>query len=308
MDFSEMTEELRPGSAEKGVPAEGEAPFGICDLHTHSVHSDGTCTPEELICQARTLGLAAVALCDHNTVAGLPAFLAAAEGGPVEAVPGIEFSTEYRGIELHILGLFLRPEHYGRITALLEDFHRRKDQSNRDLAAALNRAGYQVDYGRVRDRTPDGHVNRAHIAAELTALGYTASIQEAFQKLLSPRQGFYRPPRRMDAYDTIRLIGSMGAVSVLAHPFLSMDEQTLLAFLPEARECGLHAMETAYSRYDRETTRKAAAIADRFGLRYSGGSDFHGANKPDIRLGSGRGDLAVPLCWLEELRKCRREP
>lgn len=279
----------------------------VCDLHTHSVHSDGTCTPEELIREAEAVGLSAVALCDHNSVAGLPAFLTAARNRPVEAVPGIEFSTEYKGRELHILGLFIRPQYYERITALLEEFHKRKEQSNQALAEALNRAGYAVDYSRIRDKTPDGHVNRAHIAAELMALGYTVSIQDAFRRLLSPEQGFYQPPQRLDAYEAIRLIGSMGAVSVLAHPFLSMDEQTLLEFLPEARACGLHGMETAYSRYDGETTRRAMAIADQFGLLYSGGSDFHGTNKPDIRLGSGRGDLAVPMEWLEALRKNQKE-
>ena len=133
----------------------------ICDLHTHSTFSDGTLTPTQLVEEAQRCGLAAVALCDHNTVAGLPEFLAAAESTPVEAIPGIEFSTDYHGTELHVLGLFLRPESYGPITELLEDFQTRKDRSNAELVEALSRAGYVLNYEAIKAKTPNGQVNRA---------------------------------------------------------------------------------------------------------------------------------------------------
>jgi predicted metal-dependent phosphoesterase TrpH len=273
-----------------------------CDLHTHSVYSDGTYTPAELITAAKAAGLGAIALTDHNTVAGLPPFLEAAKGSGVEAVPGVEFSTDYSDMELHILALFVKPEHYDIITRLLEDAALRKEQSNIDLVAALNRAGYQLDYAAIKAKTPNGQVNRAHIAAELTERGYTADRQEAFKKLLSPQCGYYVPPKRIGSYEAIRFIKSLGATAVLAHPFLSMKEETLRAFLPEAVECGLDGMETAYSKYSPETTALASQIAQEFGLKPSGGSDFHGGNKPDIGLGTGRGDLAIPMAWLENLR------
>jgi len=149
----------------------------LCDLHTHSVFSDGTCTPAEVIRLAKAANLSAVALTDHNTVAGLPHFLTAAADSGVEAVPGVEFSTDYGEKELHILALFVRPEHYSVITEVLEDASRRKEQSNIDLVQALNRAGYALDYAAIKARTPNGQVNRAHIAAELTRLGYTEDIQ-----------------------------------------------------------------------------------------------------------------------------------
>jgi predicted metal-dependent phosphoesterase TrpH len=273
-----------------------------CDLHTHSVYSDGTYTPAELITAAKAAGLGAIALTDHNTVAGLPPFLEAAKGSGVEAVPGVEFSTDYSDMELHILALFVKPEHYDIITRLLEDAALRKEQSNIDLVAALNRAGYQLDYAVIKAKTPNGQVNRAHIAAELTERGYTADRQEAFKKLLSPKCGYYVPPKRIGSYEAIRFIKSLGATAVLAHPFLSMKEETLRAFLPEAVECGLDGMETAYSKYSPETTALASQIAQEFGLKPSGGSDFHGGNKPDIGLGTGRGDLVIPMAWLENLR------
>lgn len=273
-----------------------------CDLHTHSVYSDGTFTPEELISAAKQAGLAAVALTDHNTVAGLPCFLAAAQGSGVEAVPGVELSTDYGEKELHILALFVRPEHYDAITALVEEMMRRKEESNVALVEALNRAGYPVDYAAIKARTPNGQVNRALIAAEMVRLGYVEDIQTAFKKLLSPKRGLYTPPKRISSYDAIRFIKSLGCTAVLAHPFLNMDEAMLREFLPEAVACGLDGMETVYSKYSPEETALAMKIAAEFGLKNSGGSDFHGQNKPDIAIGVGRGDLAIPADWAEKLK------
>lgn len=273
-----------------------------CDLHTHSVFSDGTYTPAQLIAEAERIGLSAVALTDHNTIAGLPDFLAAGEGNTVEAVPGCEFSTDYNGTELHILGLWIQPEHYQTVTELLEKAQRDKEESNRNLVYALNEAGYAIDYEKVIARS-QGSVNRAHIAAELMENGYISSIQEAFESLLTKKRGFYKPPQRIGAYDCIRFIRSIGAKAVLAHPFLNLkQEEALRAFLPEAVAAGLHGMEVAYSKFSPEQTALATQIADAFGLAYSGGSDFHGENKPDIALGVGRGELCVPSDWLIALK------
>lgn len=278
----------------------------LCDLHTHSTFSDGTDTPTALVALARERGLSAIALTDHNTVAGLPEFLEAAKGTSVRAIPGTEFSTDYRGTELHILGLFLKPEDFGVITERLEDYHRRKEQSNRCLVEKLNAAGYAIDYDRIKNSTPEGQVNRALIAAELTRLGYTESIQAAFKQLLSPKCGYYVPPTRPCPFETIRYIKSLGAVAVLAHPFLNLNEADLREFLKEAVPCGLDAMETLYSTYDEETTAAAKQVADDFGLLHSGGSDYHGGNKPHIQMGIGQGNLAIPqglMAAMEERKK-----
>lgn len=278
----------------------------FCDLHTHSTFSDGTDTPAELVALAEERGLGAIALTDHNTVAGLPEFLKAAEGKSVRAVAGTEFSTDYRGTELHILGLFLKEEHFGIITERLKDYHRRKEQSNRDLTDKLNAAGYAIDYDRIKNSTPEGQVNRALIAAELTRLGYAPSIQAAFKQLLSPKCGFYVPPARPCPFETIRFIKSLGAVTVLAHPFLNLEEKELREFLKEAVLCGLDAMETLYSTYDEATTKAAKQVADDYGLLHSGGSDYHGKNKPHIQMGIGQGGLAVPqglMTAMEERQK-----
>ena len=275
----------------------------FCDLHNHSTFSDGTDTPTQLVALAQEKGLAAIALTDHNTVAGLPEFLEAAEGTDVQAVAGTEFSTDYNGIELHILGLFLKPENFEPITDLLEDYRQRKDRSNAELVEKLNAAGYDINYERIKASTPKGQVNRALIAAELTRLGYTQSIQDAFKKLLSPKCGYYVPPTRPSPFETIRFIKSLGAVAVLAHPFLNLDEAQLRGFLKEAVPCGLDAMETLYSTYDEETTATAKRIAEEFGILHSGGSDYHGGNKPHIQMGNGQGNLAIPHKWMVALSR-----
>jgi predicted metal-dependent phosphoesterase TrpH len=129
-----------------------------------------------------------------------------------------------------------------------------------------------------------------------------ASAPEAFDKYLAEKRGLYVPPRRLDSYDAIRFIKSIGAVAVLAHPLLNLDEAGLRGFLPEAVNAGLDGMEVYYSKYSPEKTALAVSIAEEFHLLPSGGSDFHGENKPGIDLGVGRGDLKIPDHWLNALR------
>ena len=274
----------------------------MVDLHTHSTCSDGTLTPTELVALAAQSGITALALCDHNNVDGLPEFLEAAAIHGIDAVPGVEFSTEYQGAELHILGLFIREERYEavrtRLAKLLED----KDRSNRDLIRSLAGEGIELDYAAIKAATPGGLVNRAVIAADMVRRGYCGSVQEAFNQWLSPKRGHFHPPKRPDALDTISFIRSIGAVAVLAHPFLNLESGSLRRFLEEAVPLGLQAMEVFYPSFTPAQTAEAEKLVREFDLLPSGGSDFHGENKPHIRLGTGRGDLRVPRSWFEALR------
>lgn len=274
---------------------------GLCDLHTHSHYSDGTFSPGEIIAEAAAQGLSAVALTDHNTVAGLPEFMAAARGSGLLAIPGVEISTGYRGKELHILGLFLPMDRLAKISPFLNEILRRKEESNRRLVHALNRAGYAIDYDALLEAHPTGNLNRAGIATALLEKGYISSREEAFQGILHPEKGIYQPLERVCVFDAIEFLVSFGAVSVLAHPFLKLNEQELRIFLPEAKCHGLAAMETVYSTFSPEQIAAASRIAREFGLKESGGSDFHGTVKPDIQLGTGRGNLAVPAEFVNAL-------
>lgn len=276
------------------------------DLHLHSTHSDGTLTPAEIIAAAKSLGLSAVALTDHNTVSGVPAFLSEAARQGVPAVAGTELSTVYKGKEIHLLGLFIPSEAFPAVTTLTEDYLTRKEQSNRDLVARLAADGYKVDYEAIRASTPDGNVNRALIAKALLAGGYVPSVKAAFATLLGEGMGYYTPPSRPDFFDTIRFLRSIHALPVWAHPLQYIDEATVREALPEAMEAGLVGMEVMHSSYDEAVTVRAKALADEFGLLYSGGSDFHGSVKPDVQMGVGNREGTepnIPDEYYERLRE-----
>lgn len=276
---------------------------GMCDLHTHSTASDGSLTPTELIRAAEAIGLDAIALCDHNTVSGLREFLQAAENSSVTAIPGCEFSSDYMGIDLHIIGLFIPETQYDRITAVLTQTQVEKERSNLDLVANLAKDGYVIDYPALRAQAGDGFINRANIASALVEKGYVPSVKDAFSQLLSPKGKHYNPPKRMDTFEVIDFIKSIGAVAILAHPFLNLKEEAQLrAFLDEAVKHGLDAMETIYTAYSPETTVLAKQIAAEYSLLESGGSDFHGAAKPATALGTGKGNLKVPTEILHKLQ------
>lgn len=266
----------------------------LCDLHTHSIFSDGTFTPEQIIDSSIATGIAAVALTDHNTVDGISRFLSYAEHKDIDAIAGAEFSVDYEGRELHLLGLFLPEASFPEISALMINVKKRKEQSNADLVETLARDGFIIDYEKIKRSTPNGSVNRAHIAAELTEKGYTPSIKAAFSTLLSKAGPYYKEPERINVFEMIDYIGSIGALSILAHPFLNLSQEELLCFLKKARGTALAGMECYYSTYTPELQKLSIAIAKDFSLEASGGSDFHGSNKPDIFLGCGRGDLCVP--------------
>ncbi len=277
-----------------------------CDLHTHTVHSDGSFTPAELVREAKKLNLI-IALTDHNTISGLTEFLAEAEKAGVTAVGGTELSTEMNGREFHLLGLFIPPEHYSEIESLFEDFHRRKKKSNIDLISRLNNAGYDIDFHSVQRRNIEGRINRAHIAAELIEKGYAASVPEAFDRLLDEKCGLYTPPKRISLTDAIRFLRKIGAVPVLAHPLKELDADALRRILPELCEAGLVAIETLHSSYSDEQIAASRKIAADFNLLESGGSDFHGTIKPGVSLGVGKGNLDIPDSVYYALLKRRIE-
>ncbi len=271
-----------------------------CDLHTHSYYSDGTYSPAELITEAERQCLSAVALCDHNTVDGIPAFLQAGETSPVFAVPGVELSTLWQGKELHILGLFLPKDSLAPLEAYTKDYLSRKEASNRDLIGRLQKAGYEIDYNALQASTPNGKLNRAHIAAALAEKGYVSSIREAFGTLLKEGGGFYIPAERPHALEAIAFLRSLSALPVLAHPFLDLDGEELNRFLPEATEAGLMGMEVLHPAHGMEETECALSLCRQYGILPSGGSDFHGTRKPDVTPGMEN----VPHTYFENLLNC----
>ncbi len=266
----------------------------MIDLHTHSTASDGSFAPRELVQLAQKKGISCLALTDHNTTKGLPEFLLAAEETSVYPVPGVEISCELEGRELHLLALNLPEAAFGQTETLLTEVLSWAEASKRDLVENLRRAGYAICYEEIQKENPGSVINRAHIAAALKKAGYVPTVKTAFQTLLREDAGYYHPPRRLPAMQALSLIQDVSAISVWAHPFLKLDGKGVRQVLETLAPKGLTGMETFYATYSPEQTKAAMELAETFHLKLSGGSDFHGASKPDIQLGVGRGNLNIP--------------
>lgn len=264
----------------------------ICDLHTHTNHSDGSISTDELVRLAKEKNLI-IALTDHNTVSGLPSFLAEAERLGVTAVGGTELTTEYSGREFHLIGLFIDPEHYDDVENLCQNLLHKKEMCNRDLVDKLRALGYDIDYDEIKKRNVKGNANRAHIAAELVEKGFVPTVREAFANLLEESCGLYKPCGRLKLCDAIDFLRGIHAVPILAHPLKDITPDELRTMLPELISHGLVAIETMHSSYSDETIEISKEIARDFGLLESGGSDFHGFVKPGVTLGVGRGNLNI---------------
>ena len=254
-----------------------------CDLHTHSNFSDGTDTPMQLVTLAKQSNRI-IALTDHNTVAGLPAFMAQAEEMGVTAVGGIELSTEYEGKELHLLGLFIEQPHYETIQRWTDEFRSQKERSNRQLCERLCADGYCVDYSRIVAENGQ-NVNRAYIANALCRDGYVTSVSQAFHTLLDESHGYYIPPKRPSVWNGLDVLQRIKAVPVLAHPLKDLDEQSLCRLLDTIVPQGLAGMEIYHSSYNQEQSNTAAKIAKAYALLPGGGSDYHGTRKEHTPFG-----------------------
>ena len=272
-----------------------------CDLHTHSNYSDGSLTPLELVRLAEKQGLSALALTDHNTARGLKEFMEAGRNSDIITVAGCEFSTEWHEKEVHIVGLFFQEKDWVEIEDFLKLPLIAKHNSNLSLIDNLQKAGYDVTYEECAAMTDGQEFNRAHVARSLVSKAYFATVADCFDTVLKDGGDFYHHAKKTSSTAAIRFIREYGAVAILAHPFLSLTYEELLEFLPEAKDAGLAAIETRYTEFTPEETELAVSLAERFDLKQSGGSDFHGAAKPDIALGTGHGDLIVPFAFYEDL-------
>ncbi|VGO12960.1 3',5'-nucleoside bisphosphate phosphatase [Pontiella desulfatans] len=266
----------------------------MIDLHVHSVFSDGTNTPEELIKMAQERGLSAMALTDHDTVGGIAPLMAAAADSPVEAVPGIELSAECERGTMHILGYFIDTAN----DVLLEKINtvrEGREERNVEILKKLNKLGYVLMWSDVEQEAGADVVGRPHFAAALVKRGHVKSRKAAFDLLLAKGRPAYSERYRYTASECIELIRRAGGVSVLAHPAtIYMPERQLKALVRELREQGLGGIEAYYAEHHPENIARFSGWAKEFGLVCTGGTDFHGGNTPDLKLGTGFGQLRVP--------------
>ena len=272
------------------------------DLHIHSTASDGTCTPAEIAAMAARQGLAAIALTDHDTILGYPELQEAAASLGLETVPGIEISTKYGGA-VHILGYYIDP-HSPALEPVLNWVVRDRDERNEKMCALMAADGLPVSYAEMKRRFGEV-IGRPHFADILVELGLASSVRDAFDRYVEKGQRYYVPRTILPIERAIEIIRLSGGVPVLAHPFqYKRDDAGLRELIEYCMEQGLRGMECRYSGYSPEQSAYLEALAEEYGLVKTGGSDFHGSNKPQIALGSGIMDnLSVPYEWLPQLKE-----
>jgi 3',5'-nucleoside bisphosphate phosphatase len=272
----------------------------VIDLHAHTLASDGGDRPEELVAAAAAAGVATLAVTDHDTVTAVAAARAAGERLGVEVLAGCELTATVGDRVVHVLvygeGL-LAPD----LADAVEVARRGREERNRAIGERLERlcgVGY-ADAVRVAGASA---LSRAHFARALVAAGTVADVAEAFDRYLSSGRPAYVPAPSVSVTDAVALAAKAGGVAVLAHPGrLAAAERDRV--LGEALEAGIDGLEVWHSQHDPELRRSLAALAERHGLLATGGSDYHGRHKPDVRVGSGTGgNVTVPPERLDALR------
>jgi predicted metal-dependent phosphoesterase TrpH len=274
----------------------------MIDLHTHSVCSDGTDEPGRVVELAARAGCRAVALTDHDTLAGLAAAAQAAARLGIELVPGCEVSCRFGGSSAHVLVYFVDgPE--GPLQDELSQLRDDRVGRNRRLVARLAELGLPVTYDEVvAEAAGEESAGRPHVAAVLVRNGAATSVPDAFDRWLGEGRPAYVPKSRVTPAQIADLAVRSGGVAVLAHPLtLGLSGAGLDAAVAELAEAGFAGIEAYYGRYSRDERAGLATLAQRHGLVATGGSDYHGTVKTDLSVGTGTGDLSVPDRVLDEL-------
>ena len=279
--------------------------MGGIDLHNHTSASDGTDSPAEAVELASSLGLAAISITDHDSVSGVAEAMVAGNTLGVEVVPGIEVSSDYRDNNVHILGYFIdirAPE----LRPVLDWVRTEREERNRRITERLCADGFDISLPELKNDYPESVLGRPHMAEMMMRKGYTRSIAEAFEKYLGEGCPYYMPKRRISIRQAVEVIVRSGGVPVLAHPLqYHYPEPEVIEMVETARSLGVRALEAYYSEHTPEQHAWVLALAERYGLGVSGGSDYHGSRKTHIRMGSGTGGLSVPYRVLEELKTLR---
>ncbi len=284
----------RGSSGRNGVPRSHSAGFmpGFCDLHSHTLHSDGALAPAALVDLAASRGVSVFALTDHDTVSGLPEAAARALTHQVEFIPGIELSVEEGTYDIHLLGYFVsRPE---ALRSALDEIQRDRVTRAKQIIEMLGGLGMAIEYSAVEARARGGVVGRPHVAEELVARGHVGTLNEAFDRFLGTDRPAYVAKRSVSLAEGVQLLCSAGAVPVVAHPGASDVD----ALIPWLRELGVVGLEVWHPKHDERSTRRYLRLAEQHGLIPTGGTDFHrespGAPMP--------GDLRIPAAIVDALR------
>lgn len=291
--------------------------MNIIDLHVHSTKSDGTLTPTELVEYAIKKNLVAFALTDHDTTEGIDEALAVAanhneaikngnkQGLPLEVIPGIEFSTEYMGKDIHILGLYI-DYNSPAFKEKIQEFVDSRILRNQKMCASLASDGIDITYEKLIEENPCAVITRSHYAKYLLNHGYTTSMKEAFERYIGDHCKHFIPREKITPMQAVDLINEVGGLAFLAHPTLyHMSDQNLEELIKQLKKAGLAGIEAVYSTYTQGEELQMRKFASKYELLISGGSDFHGTIKPKLDLAIGYGKLFIPESILDDIKEAR---
>lgn len=275
------------------------------DLHVHSNASDGTFSPSQVVELAKNAGLDAFALTDHDTTAGVPEALEKGRDLNIEAIPGIEVSSSFDGTEIHILGLFVNSDD-PVLAAMLEKMRISRDRRNEKMLENLAADGISFTKEELCGDNPDTIITRAHIAHALVAKGICSGMDQAFKKYLQYGGRYCPQKEHLSPEEVVKTLISNGAFVALAHPFqYKFGDKKTEELIAHMADLGMKGLEVYHSSNNKLESMKLQEMAVRHHLLPTGGSDFHGGNKPDISIGTGRGGLRVSSLLLEDIKRER---
>lgn len=280
------------------------------DLHVHSNISDGTLTPSEVVDLAVKQNLSAFALTDHDTIKGIDEALRRAEeyqknGTDITVLPGVEFSVGYKKRDIHILGLLIDHKN-PKLVHILDQLVLEREQRNQKMIKNFQDAGYDITLEELKADSKDAVITRAHFPKLLLKKNYVKSMKEAFDKYLGEDGPFYVNRKFITPEEAIDYILEANGIPVLAHPLLyNLAPSELDSLIERLKSHGLMALEAIYSTYTKKDQDVVRYLASKHHLAITGGSDFHGSNKPDIMLGTGINNLSIPHTLLDTLKSLK---
>ena len=271
------------------------------DLHTHSIYSDGSMTPAELVRHAKDEGLSAIALSDHDSIGGVAEAVEEGKRIGIEVIPTIELSAEAE-TETHILGYYIDINNQALLDKL-EYVRQVRREREEEICEKLRELGFDVSMEEVEELAETDVLCRAHFAKLMVAKGYVESVKQAFDLYLANGRPAYSGRQAMTDEEAVKLIDEAGGVSFLAHLHLTRKpHDELVSFVKRLRDAGLCGIEGYYTEYTPEMQDEFQAIARDLGMPISGGTDFHGAFKPHISIGRGLGNMSIPYSLLDTIK------
>lgn len=277
------------------------------DLHTHTTASDGTDTPSLLVLNAMNKKLSAIAITDHDTVSGIPEAVETAKNLPIDVISGIELSCLYNDKDLHILGYFIDYTNQSFLNKLKE-LKKKREFRNEQMRQKLEKHGIILTMEQIQGQAKQSVITRAHFAKAMEEAGYINSKEEAFLKYIGDDCPCFVQKLRFTPQEAIDLIHSAGGIAVLAHPLIyKMSYHEIEHLLKYLKECGLIGVEVYHSSHNISNSGKLREMIRPYHLLPTGGSDYHGSNKPDVQLGCGYGGMTISHSLLDDLKQAHHQ-